>query len=79
MTALASMDPQKVESAASALPELMGSLSQEFQSLHEGARVAMERSGQAIAVAQLLEMLTLGSAMRLARRWASSPWCTMYT
>ena len=58
MTALASADPGKVEAATTALPELMGGLNRELQSLQEGARVAMERSGQAMAVAQLVEMLT---------------------
>jgi len=65
MTALASADPEKVEAAATALPELMGGLTREFQSLQEGARVAMERSGQVMAVAQLVEMLTMVSTMRL--------------
>jgi len=66
MTALASADPEKVEAVATALPELMGELTREFQSLQEGARVAMERSGQVMAVAQFVEMLTMVSAMRLA-------------
>jgi len=66
MTALASADPEKVEAVATSLPELMGELTREFQSLQEGARVAMERSGQVMAVAQFVEMLTMVSAMRLA-------------
>jgi len=66
MRALASADPERVEAAATALPELIGQLSREFQSIREGARVAMERAGQAIAVAQLVEMFTMVSAMRLA-------------
>jgi len=66
MRALASADPHRVEAAATALPELIGQLTREFQSIREGARVAMERAGQAIAVAQLVEMLTMVSAMRLA-------------
>lgn len=66
MTALASADPEKVEAVATALPDVMGELTREFQSLEEGARVAMERSGQIMAVAQLVEMLTMVSAMRLA-------------
>jgi len=66
MTALASADPTRVEAAATALPELMGGLTREFQSLQEGARVAMERAGQVMAVTQLVEMLTMMSAMRLA-------------
>ncbi len=66
MTALASADPVRVEAAATALPDLMGGLTREFQSLQEGARVAMERAGQVMAVTQLVEMLTMMSAMRLA-------------
>ncbi|XXF81536.1 DUF2380 domain-containing protein [Myxococcaceae bacterium GXIMD 01537] len=66
MKALASADPERVEAAATALPELMGQLTREFQSIREGARVAMDRADQTIAVAQLVEMLTLASAMKVA-------------
>ncbi len=66
MEALASADPERVEAAATALPELMGRLTHEFQSIREGARVSMERAGQTMAVAQLVEMLTMVSAMKLA-------------
>jgi hypothetical protein len=66
MAAFASADPARIDAAASALPELMGQLTREFQSIREGARVAMERAGQAIAVAQFVEMLTMVSAMKLA-------------
>ncbi len=66
MRALASADSERVEAAASALPELMGQLTYEFQSIREGARVAMERAGHAITVEQLIEMLTMVSAMKLA-------------
>jgi hypothetical protein len=66
MRALASPDPERVEAAATALPALMGQLTREFQSIREGARMAMERAGQAMAVVQLVEMLTMVSVMRLA-------------
>ncbi|HZH18370.1 MAG TPA: DUF2380 domain-containing protein [Archangium sp.] len=66
MAALASADPESIEAAAIALPEVMGGLTREFKSLQEGARVAMERFGKTMAVAQLVEMLTMVSAMRLA-------------
>jgi hypothetical protein len=66
LRALASADPERVEAAATALPALMGGLTREFQSLQEEARMAMERAGQIMAVAQLVEMLTMASAMRLA-------------
>jgi hypothetical protein len=66
MAALTSADPERVEAASRALPELMGQLTREFHSIREGARMAMERAGQAIAAAQLVEMLTLVSGMKLA-------------
>jgi hypothetical protein len=66
MTALASADPERAEAAASALPGLMDQLTREFLSIREGARVAMERTGQAIALAQFVEMVTMVSAMKLA-------------
>ncbi|RYZ32879.1 MAG: DUF2380 domain-containing protein, partial [Myxococcaceae bacterium] len=65
MKALASMEPGQVEATATAMPELMGQLTREFQSIQDGARVAMERAGRVIAAAQLLEMLTLVSALKV--------------
>ena len=65
MSALASADPERLEAAATALPEVMGQLTREFEALRERARVAMERANRALEVAQLLEMLTLISAMKL--------------
>lgn len=64
MTALASMDPDKVHATATAMPGLMGQLTREFQSIQEGARVAMERGGRVVAAAQFLEMVTLVSALK---------------
>ncbi|WP_375759604.1 DUF2380 domain-containing protein [Corallococcus exercitus] len=64
MTALASMNPAEVEDTATAMPELMGQLTREFQSIQEGARVAMERGGRVVAAAQFLEMVTLVSALK---------------
>ncbi|RYZ42655.1 MAG: DUF2380 domain-containing protein [Myxococcaceae bacterium] len=64
MKALASMEAAQVEATAIAMPELMGQLTREFQSIQEGSRVAMERAGQVAAAAQLLEMLTLVSALK---------------
>jgi hypothetical protein len=66
LTALASLEPGQVEAAATALPELMGQLTGDFHSLREGARVAAERGGQLMAAAQLMEMLTLASTLRLS-------------
>jgi len=66
MGALSSLEPAQVEAAAVAMPELMGQLTREFHSIHEGARVATERAGQLMAAAQLVEMLTLVSALRMS-------------
>jgi hypothetical protein len=66
MKALASLEPSQVEAATAALPELMGELTQEFQSLREAARVAMEGAVQIIEAVQFLEMLTMMSTLRLA-------------
>ncbi len=66
MRALASLEPEKVEAATAALPGLMKQLSQEFHSLSEAARVAMEGAEQAIAAAQFIEMVTAMSTLRLA-------------
>jgi hypothetical protein len=66
MTALSSLEPGQVEATALALPELMGQLIREFQSIREGVRVAMERGGQLMTAAQLVEMVTLVSTMKLS-------------
>jgi hypothetical protein len=66
LAALASQDPERVEVAAETMPGLMGQLTREFDSIREGARTAMERSGQAMAAAQFVEMLTLVSTLKLS-------------
>jgi hypothetical protein len=66
MAALASADPERVEAASSALPGVIEQLAREFQVTREAARVAMERAGQAIALAQFVEMVAMMPAMRLA-------------
>ena len=66
MTELASMDPGQVEAAARSLPGLMAQLTREFQTIREGVRVATERGGQFMAAAQLVEMLTLVSTLKLS-------------
>ncbi|MBN1209770.1 MAG: DUF2380 domain-containing protein [Myxococcaceae bacterium] len=50
----------------SGLPELMGQLTREFQSIRQGARVATERAGQMMAAAQFVEMLTMVSMMKIS-------------
>jgi hypothetical protein len=66
MAALASGDPAQVEAAIASTPGLMGQLTSEFGTLRDGARTAMERSGQFMMAAQLMEMLALGSALRMS-------------
>jgi hypothetical protein len=66
MRALASLEPGQVETVAAAMPELMGQLTREFYAIRETARIAAERGGQLMAAAQLIEMLTLVSMMRMS-------------
>lgn len=66
LAALASREPARVEAAATTMPELMGQLTREFGSIREGARVATERSGQAMAAAQFVEMVTLVSTLKMS-------------
>jgi hypothetical protein len=65
MAELASLESERVEAAASAMPALMGELTREFHSIQGDARVAMERQAEAIAVAQFVELLTMRSALKL--------------
>ena len=64
MAALSSKEPDQVEATATAMPELMGRLTQEFASIREGARVAAVRSAQFMAAAQLIENLVVLSRER---------------
>src|SRR6218665_699413 len=66
MKALASLEPGQVEATASALPILMGELSRDYTSTREAVRVSTERVGQIILAAQLVEMLTQVSMMKLS-------------
>jgi hypothetical protein len=66
LAALASGEPEQVEAAATAMPGLMGQLTREFASIRDGARTAMERSGQFMAAAQWVEMLTMVSMMKFS-------------
>ncbi|WP_343211081.1 DUF2380 domain-containing protein [Archangium violaceum] len=66
MTELASLEPGRVEAAASELPALMGQLTAEFEATRRAVRVAEERVGKLMAAAQSMEMLTMLSAMRVS-------------
>ncbi|WIG94102.1 DUF2380 domain-containing protein [Myxococcus sp. SDU36] len=63
---LASGDSERVEVAATATPELMGELTREFDAVHRGARAAMENGAKLMVAAQVMEMLTMISAMKLS-------------
>jgi hypothetical protein len=66
MRALSSLEPGQVAAAAEAMPELMGQLTREFQSIREAVRVATERSGQLMLAAQVVEMVTMASMMKMS-------------
>ncbi|WP_284663777.1 DUF2380 domain-containing protein [Myxococcus sp. SDU36] len=63
---LASGDSERVEVAATATPELMGKLTHEFDAIHRGARAAMENGAKLMVAAQVVEMFTMISAMKLS-------------
>jgi hypothetical protein len=66
MSALSSLEPGQVEAAAKDLPALMGHLSGEFNSTAETIRVAMKRGEQTMLWAQLIEMVTSMSALKMS-------------
>ncbi|MFY0578080.1 hypothetical protein ACN28S_30565 [Cystobacter fuscus] len=66
MIALSSLEPAQVEAAAKDMPALMSHLSSEFNSTCETARMAMKRGEQAMLLAQLVEMVTMVSAMKFS-------------
>ncbi|WNG31345.1 DUF2380 domain-containing protein [Cystobacter fuscus] len=66
MTALSSLEPGQMDAAAKDLPSLMGHLSSEFNSTCETVRVAMKRGEQVMLLAQLIEMVTMVSAMKFS-------------
>ncbi|WP_257449520.1 DUF2380 domain-containing protein [Archangium lipolyticum] len=66
MTALSSLEPGQVEAAAEDVPALMGHFSGEFNSTCETVRVAMKRGEQAMLLAQLVEMVTMVSTLKMS-------------
>ena len=66
MASLASGDPEQVEAAALAMPELMGQLTHEFGSIRDGAHKSMENLGKTLAAVQFVEMLTLVSTLKMS-------------
>ncbi|WP_404364094.1 DUF2380 domain-containing protein [Corallococcus coralloides] len=66
LTDLASLDPERVEAATTAMPELMGKLTREFDTLQRDTRATMKLGGQVIAAMQAVEMVTMISTMKLS-------------
>jgi hypothetical protein len=63
---LSSLDPERVEAATLAMPELMGKLTREFDTLQRETRETMKRGGQVIAAMQAMEMVVMISTMKMA-------------
>ncbi|NOJ91949.1 DUF2380 domain-containing protein [Corallococcus coralloides] len=66
LTDLASLDPERVEAATTAMPELMGKLTREFDTLQRETRATMKFGGQVIAAMQAVEMVTMISTLKLS-------------
>ncbi|MFP2897701.1 DUF2380 domain-containing protein [Corallococcus sp. 4LFB] len=66
LTDLASLDPERVEAATTAMPELMGKLTREFDTLQRETRDTMKLGGQVIAAMQAVEMVAMISTMKMA-------------
>ncbi|AGC42208.1 hypothetical protein MYSTI_00859 [Myxococcus stipitatus DSM 14675] len=63
---LASLDPERVEAAATAMPELMGTLTREFATISAEARSAMQVGAKVVAAAQLLELVAMVSTLKMS-------------
>ncbi|WP_370452503.1 DUF2380 domain-containing protein [Corallococcus sp. CA054B] len=66
LTDLASLDPERVEAATTAMPELMGKLTREFDTLQRETRETLKLGGQVLAAMQAVEMVTMLSTMKMA-------------
>ncbi len=66
MRALASREPGQVEAAAQDMPALMGHLSGEFNRTAERLHTGLRNAEKAMLLAQLVEMVTMVSAMRFS-------------
>jgi hypothetical protein len=66
LEALASGDAEQVEEEATAMPELMGQLTREFGAIRDGARKSMERQEKLMTAMQVVDMLTLVSALKMS-------------
>ncbi|HEX8537078.1 MAG TPA: DUF2380 domain-containing protein, partial [Cystobacter sp.] len=66
MTALSSLEPEQVETAAQDVPALVGHLTSEFAALREAVRKGAEVLQKALALKDAMEALTTLSAMRFS-------------
>jgi len=66
MAELASLEPERVEAAATAMPALMGQLSREYGALREYARTSFEMGGKVMVAAQVLEMVNMVSLLKMS-------------
>ncbi|RKH55674.1 DUF2380 domain-containing protein [Corallococcus llansteffanensis] len=66
LTDLASLDPERVEAATTAMPELMGKLTREFDTLQRETRATLKLGGQVIAAMQAVEMVTMISTLKMS-------------
>ncbi|MFY2560195.1 DUF2380 domain-containing protein [Corallococcus terminator] len=63
---LESLDSERAEAAATAMPELMGKLTQEFAALHAQTRENMKVGEKVLTAVQVLEMLSMVSTLKMA-------------
>nr|BDT38456.1 DUF2380 domain-containing protein [Myxococcus sp. MH1] len=63
---LESLDPERVEAAATAMPELMGKLTREFAAIHAHTRESMRIGEKVLTAAQVLEMLSMISTLKMS-------------
>nr|WP_044890322.1 hypothetical protein [Myxococcus hansupus] len=63
---LSSGDSERVETAATAMPVLMGELTYEFDTIRREARSAMEVGGKVVVAAQVMELLALISTLNMS-------------
>ena len=66
LEALASGDAERVEEAATAMPELMGQLTYEFDAMRDGARKSLESQEKLMTAMQLVDLVTLVSSLKLS-------------
>ncbi|NRD48827.1 DUF2380 domain-containing protein [Corallococcus exiguus] len=63
---LASQEPERVEAAAVAMPELMGKLTREFDSIQRETRASMKLGGQVLAAVRAVEMVAMISTLKVS-------------